>query len=252
VLGAAIPDRMTSFEDLGLELAPRWQKNRNGDDVGEVGHGSHGCEPIRPVATIGLFISRALRTRRCHNPRRGTQWPIVDPQNHYAGMVYQPKHIASIRRDLNRLDHQIREGNPKWARSQKDDARGRTLPEHMQAAIRWGTSENEPYLSLARLPTRSAARYVGCKPHWLSCRCVYAIASWATYRSGLIDASARTTSLPCAMRYRSRSDSLIVRCERGTGCLVRGTSREPESDPSIVFELQVILLLKYVVDAIHS
>lgn len=133
-LGGAIPDRMTSFEDLGLEVAPRWWKNRNGDDVGEVGSW-HAWLRADTSGRYHRFLHiRAVRTRGeiigLVEALSGQPW---DPDNHWGGMVYTPKNIASIRRDLNRLDHQIREGNHKWSDVEKDDSRGRALPEHMQA-----------------------------------------------------------------------------------------------------------------------
>lgn len=39
---------------------------------------------------------------------------------------------------MNRFDHQIRDGNAKWAEVEKDDSRGRALPEHMEAAVKSG------------------------------------------------------------------------------------------------------------------
>lgn len=143
-LGAAIPDRMTSFEDLGLELAPRWWKNRNDEDVGEVGSW-HAWLRADTSGRYHRFIHiRPLRTKdevmNLVTALSGQPW---DPENHYAGMVYQPKHIAAIRRDLNRLDHQIREGNHKWYDIEKDDSRGRALPEHLEAASQSTSGENQ-------------------------------------------------------------------------------------------------------------
>lgn len=133
-IGAAIPDRITSFEDLGIEVAPRWWKNRNGDDVGEVGSWYcwlradtsgryHRFIHIRPVSTQSELVSliEALS---------GQPW---NPQNHLLGSMYQPKHADSIRRDLDRFDHQIREGRHKWSEVEKDDTRGRALPERLEA-----------------------------------------------------------------------------------------------------------------------
>jgi hypothetical protein len=133
-LGSAIPDRMTSFEDMGVELAPRWWKNRNGDDVGAVGSWHcwlradtagryHRFLHIRPVNNQADLI-------RLIEALSGQSW---DTTNHFYGNVYQPKHAASIRRDLERADHRIRQENAKWLDVEKDDTRGRALPEHMQA-----------------------------------------------------------------------------------------------------------------------
>lgn len=141
-LGSAIPDRLTSFEDLGLELAPRWWKNRNDDDVGEVGSWYcwlradtsaryHRFIHIRPVRTRAEVIGLV-------EILSGQPW---NPENHWGGCVYQPKHMEVLRRDLGRFDHQIREQSHKWADVEKDDSRGRALPEHMQAAINGGLAK---------------------------------------------------------------------------------------------------------------
>lgn len=133
-LGGAIPDRITSFEDLGIELAPRWWKNRNGDDVGEVGswhcwlradtsgryHRFLHVRPLRTAAEVVQLVEALT----------GQSW---NTDNHLYGNVYQPKQAESIRRDLDRLDHRVREGNHKWSEVEKDDTRGRALPEHLEA-----------------------------------------------------------------------------------------------------------------------
>lgn len=133
-LGGAIPDRITSFEDLGIELAPRWWKNRNGDDIGEVGswhcwlradtagryHRFLHVRPLRTAAEV-MQLVEALT---------GQAW---DVSNHIYGNVYQPKHAESLRRDMGRLDHHLREERMKWSEVEKDDTRGRALPEHMEA-----------------------------------------------------------------------------------------------------------------------
>jgi hypothetical protein len=133
-LGGAIEDRITSFEDLGIELAPRWWKNRNGDDVGEVGSW-HCWLRADTAGRYHRFLHvRSLRTAaevmQLVEALTGQAWDVA---NHIYGNVYQPKHAESIRRDLTRFDHQIREGNAKWSEVEKDDSRGRALPDHLEA-----------------------------------------------------------------------------------------------------------------------
>lgn len=133
-LGAAIPDTLISFDDIGLELAPRWWKNRHGDDIGQVGswhcwlrgdtsHRYSRFIHVRPLKARTEIITMV-------EALSGQPW---NPENHYGGMVYQPRHREQIRRDLQRFDHELRESRPKWHEIEKDDSRGRALPEHIQA-----------------------------------------------------------------------------------------------------------------------
>jgi hypothetical protein len=125
-LGGAIRDRLTSFEDLGLELSPRivgnnatWHCWVRADTSHRYSRFLH----IRPVSTRAEVI-------RLVEALSGQAW---NPANHYAGNVYQPKHIAAIRRDLKRVDQVWRREGLKWSEVEKDDSRGRALPEHLDA-----------------------------------------------------------------------------------------------------------------------
>jgi hypothetical protein len=63
------------------------------------------------------------------------------PENHIYGSLHSPTNADRIRLDLQRLDQRmIHESSPfnKWADIEKDDTRGRALPEHMTAAIKGG------------------------------------------------------------------------------------------------------------------
>lgn len=135
-LGDAIPDSVTCHEDMGIELAPGWWKNRNGDDVGSLGKwfcwfrsdGAgryHRFIHVRHLATAGevILLCEAIT---------GQPW---NPANHIYGSAHTPERADRIRRDLDRVDVRMRE-EPwrKWYEVERDDTRGRALPEHMQVA----------------------------------------------------------------------------------------------------------------------
>jgi hypothetical protein len=123
-LGDATGDRVTSFEDLGIELAAwthdeEWLCWLRADTSARYHRFIH----IRHLTTCDEVIALVVALT-------GQPW---NPDNHYGGSVYRPEQMAKIRADRERLDHQIRERNAKWAEVEKDDSRGRALPEHMEA-----------------------------------------------------------------------------------------------------------------------
>lgn len=124
-LGDAIPDHLVSFEDIGLELAP----NRNGQQWfcwlrGDTAGRYHRFIHIRHLKTRQEVIDlvQALTSQ---------PW---NPDNHLYGSARTPEQAARIRQDEQRLDHQIRMQCPKWSEVEKDDTRGRALPDHMEEA----------------------------------------------------------------------------------------------------------------------
>lgn len=130
-LGAAINDGLTCFEDLGVEIA--------GDAGGYSGNPPSWFCWLRGDTShrYSRFIHvRHLRVRQevvsLVEALTGVPW---NPDNHWGGSVLQPKHRERIRRDLERLDHQMREHNPKWSEAEKDDSRGRALPGHLEAHV---------------------------------------------------------------------------------------------------------------------
>jgi hypothetical protein len=60
------------------------------------------------------------------------------PTDHLYGSLHSPENAARIRKDLERLDQRLMRGGHPWADIEKDDTRGRALPEHMTAAIKGG------------------------------------------------------------------------------------------------------------------
>lgn len=125
-LGDAMGDKMTSYEDIGIELAPmghldsaRWFCWLRGDSAGRYHRFIH----------VRHLESRAQLIRMVEG-LTGQTW---NPANHYAGAARTPEQAARIHAEnAARAD---RMGKwPAWADVEKDDTRGRALPEHMQVA----------------------------------------------------------------------------------------------------------------------
>lgn len=129
--GGADGDRITSFEDIGVEVAPAWWKNRDGDDVGDVAKWH-----VWFRSDAGGRYHRFLHVRRVQYQDElvdlieavtGKAW---DPGHHHYGSIYTPEQSERIRMDKERLDHRLRRAVP-WSEVEKDETRGRALPEHM-------------------------------------------------------------------------------------------------------------------------
>ena len=61
-----------------------------------------------------------------------------DPSNNLYGSMYTPAGAAWIRAEEVRLDHRLLLGTPKWSEPERDDTRGRALPERMEEAVKRG------------------------------------------------------------------------------------------------------------------
>lgn len=138
-LGDALKEssRLTSFSDIGLELAPAWWKNRNDEDIGNVGAWHcwfradvagryHRFIHIRHLKSTGdlILLIEAIT---------GQLW---NPQNNLYGSMRTPEDAKRIREENNRLDRRMmfeRGEWAKWSDVEKDDTRGRALPEHLEA-----------------------------------------------------------------------------------------------------------------------
>jgi hypothetical protein len=141
-LGDATRERhsFTSYEDIGIELAPCWWKNRKDENVGDVGSWFcwfrddaagryHRFIHIRHLRTVGELIHLIEAIT-------GQTW---DPANNLYGSMRKPEDAERIRQESQRLDRRmIFESWQKWSDIEKDDTRGRALPEHMSAAIKGG------------------------------------------------------------------------------------------------------------------
>lgn len=115
--------RLTSFEDLGIELAPAlepgewfcWLRADTGHRYSRFIHIRH----LRHQAEL-IQLIEALT---------GQPW---NPANTWGGTLYTPEQMQTIDRSRQRLDHCLL-SEAKWRDIERDDSRGRALPEHMQA-----------------------------------------------------------------------------------------------------------------------
>ena len=134
-LGAGLKEKpsLTSYEDLGIELAanspPRdgsqnWFCWLRSDGAGRYHRFIH----LRHIETRWHVIELVQAIS-------GRPWA---PENHLYGSLHSPDNAIRIRRDMQRADQRmIHESGAhhKWADIERDDTRGRALPEHMTAAI---------------------------------------------------------------------------------------------------------------------
>jgi hypothetical protein len=133
----------TSFEDIGIEVAPTAYKNRNDELIGD---------PEKwfvwfradTSGRYGRFLHvRHMRSRaeliKLVEAVTGQEW---NPDNHLYGSVRTPEQAARIRRDDERLDHQIRK-HDKWREIERDETRCRPLPEDAQDLLDANASNGE-------------------------------------------------------------------------------------------------------------
>jgi hypothetical protein len=125
---------LTDYEDIGIELAanvpqrdgsmPEWFCWFRSDAAGRYRRFIH----LRHL-TMNTEVTRLVEAI--------TGYPF-DPANHLYGSARTPERAALIRReDAARLDRQMMleaSAHQKWYDVEKDDTRGRSLPEHMEAA----------------------------------------------------------------------------------------------------------------------
>ncbi|MGY3605644.1 MULTISPECIES: hypothetical protein [unclassified Bradyrhizobium] len=137
-LGAGLKEKpcLTSYEDIGIELAAN-VPSRDGDMdwfcwLRSDGAGRyHRFIHLRHVQTRNDVMLLVVAIT-------GRPWT---PENHLFGSLRSPMDADRIREDRQRADQRmIHEASPfhKWADIEKDDTRGRALPEHMTAAINGG------------------------------------------------------------------------------------------------------------------
>jgi hypothetical protein len=137
-LGSGLREKpcMTSYEDIGIELAanvptrdgePDWFCWLRSDAAGRYHRFIHlrHLQTRRDVTTLVEAIS-------------GRPWT---PEHHIYGSLHSPDAADRIRQDLERIDRKMIHESPafyKWSEVEKDDTRGRALPEHMEAAVKAG------------------------------------------------------------------------------------------------------------------
>lgn len=138
-LGEAMNERrgFTSYEDFGIELAQAWWKNAKGEDAGDIG-GWNCWFRADSAGRYHRFIHvRHLRTTDdlvcLIEAVTGQKW---EPANNMYGSMRRPADAERIRETDKRLDREIIISSgpwAKWSAVEKDDTRGRALPEHLEA-----------------------------------------------------------------------------------------------------------------------
>lgn len=125
-LGDAVEGRNMSYEDLGIELAQCSGDKRDwfcwlrSDVAGRYHRFIHVRHLQRTQEVIDLVAALT-----------GVPWL---PTNHIYGSVVSDQRAARIRADEQRLDRVIMRECAKWSEVEKDDTRGRALPDHMEEA----------------------------------------------------------------------------------------------------------------------
>lgn len=123
----------SSFEDIGVELAAgAWNQKRDDHEDwfcwlrGDSAHRYHRFIHVRHLLYQHDLI-------RLVEGLTGQGW---NPANHLYGSCRTPEHAERIRReDAERLDRREKwHQRPPWGEVEKDDTRGRALPEHMEVA----------------------------------------------------------------------------------------------------------------------
>lgn len=122
-LGPAIDDGMTSFEDLGIEVAPRYRSEGwfcwlRSDAAGRYHRFIH----VRCIFTSEELV-------KLIEALTGRQWDVA---NNLYGSMQSPRRAGRIREDQQRMDRELATRG-KWYEVEKDDSRGRALPEHLEA-----------------------------------------------------------------------------------------------------------------------
>ncbi|WP_421793448.1 hypothetical protein [Hydrocarboniphaga effusa] len=127
-LGNVLKERMTSTDDLGIELAPlghdldgpnRWFCWLRSDTA----HRYHRFVHLRHLHLQSelIYIIAAIT---------GQEW---NPENHFYGAIQRPETAERLRAEADRFDRVLLREMPKWNEIEKDDTRGHALPEHYQA-----------------------------------------------------------------------------------------------------------------------
>jgi len=133
-LGSAIPGLMTCYEDLGIEVAPgrrgSWFCWLRGDSAGRYHRFIH----IRHIENTAQLV-------RLIEALTGQDW---DVSNNIGGSMTTPDQAERIRDEWDRLDRRIRRDASKWSSVEKDDTRGRALPEHLEAHAKSHHGEPHP------------------------------------------------------------------------------------------------------------
>jgi len=132
--------RHSGFEDIGIEVATMRYKNSKGDTLGD-----DAWFVWLRSDTAGRYYRfihvRHMRLQielvRLVEAISGQVW---DTDNHFYGAVMTQERAARYRQDEERFDQRVR-AMDKMNEIERDDSRGRALPEHMLDSIKNGTSK---------------------------------------------------------------------------------------------------------------
>jgi len=125
----------TGDEDLGIELAAGvpggdgwfcWLRDDAGGRYHRFIHLKHVYTRLELVRLI-----------------EGITGLLWKPENHRFGSIHTDEQMERIRREDERLDRAMLRQNAKWYDVEKDDSRGRALPEHMEAAEKCRSEHKE-------------------------------------------------------------------------------------------------------------
>lgn len=125
---------LTATEDIGIELAESlgrggWFCWFRADCAGRYSRFIH----LRHLTTQDEVI-------RLVEVVSGWPWR---PQDHFYGSCLSPASADHVRAEHDRMDRRLlREGHP-WREIERDDSRGRALPEHMEAHAKSGVEKRD-------------------------------------------------------------------------------------------------------------
>ena len=121
----------SSYEDLGIEVTPArdgsWYCWLRSDSAGRYHRFLH----VRRLRECGEIVQLVVALT-------GLSW---FPENHRNGCVLRPDMAKARREQEDRLDQRILRAGRTWYEAEKDDSRGRALPEHVDAALKNGGAQ---------------------------------------------------------------------------------------------------------------
>lgn len=130
-LGCAIEEGMTSLEDIGVEVSRTLSKDDN----------HWNCWLRRDTASKYcrfIHVRRLTWQEELIRLIEGLTGLDLNPNNHLYGAMYAESDAQRIREIEKRLDHQLLFARPRWSDIERDETRGRALPEHTEEAVKRG------------------------------------------------------------------------------------------------------------------
>lgn len=129
-IGQMQGDGLHSYEDIGIELAPKL-----------TGNGWHCWLRSDAAGMYHRFIHlRYLNSRagliKLFEGLTGHNWA---PENNYMGVAHMPAAMQAIRDEQDRLDRALLRQRTTWYEAENDPTRSGALPEHLSLLIKNGT-----------------------------------------------------------------------------------------------------------------